>query len=288
MDQGLRNLLSKYRLTTLEDYENALKEVIQQLALLGLWRSKFYEHAAFYGGTAIRIVYGSRRFSEDLDFSLLEKNEKFDMKPFMTAIKTELEAFGFTFTVAAKEKRQASRIESAFIKGNTIQNLITLQPRQEVLQRFHRNQKIKIKMELDTDPPGKAVYEVKNLLVPIPFQIKIFSGPDLFAGKLHAVLCRQWKSRMKGRDYYDLVWFLGQKIPCRLDHLKERMIQTNHWHRADILDRNPLLDLLQTKFDTVDFDLLKKDVRPFIKDHQELDLWNRGFFSEIVEHLEVC
>jgi len=288
MDHGLKTLLHGYNLTTRDDSENALKEVVQHLALMGLWRSRFFEHTAFYGGTALRILHGSGRFSEDMDFSLLKKNNAFDLRPYLKAIRTELEAFGFEYTVETRDKQNNSNIESAFIKGNTATNLLTIGVHQEIVGKFHRNQKIKIKFEVDTDPPPKAEYEVKNVLVPIPFQVKVFTQPDLFAGKMHAVLCRQWKSRVKGRDFYDLIWFLGKKIPCHLDHLKERMIQTDHWKREDPMDRSALLELLNKKFGEIDFKMLKADVQPFIKDPHELDLWSQAFFCDIILHLEVC
>ena len=223
-----------------------------------------------------------------MDFSLLRKENSFDLKPYLKAVRTELEAFGFECAVETRVKQNHSNIESAFIKGNTVTNLMTIKVHQEIVGKFHRNQKIKIKFEVDTDPPPKAGYNVKNILVPIPFQVKVFTRPDLFAGKMHAVLCRQWKSRVKGRDFYDLIWFLGQKIPCHLDHLKERMIQTNHWKREASLNRGALIERLNQKFGEIDFKMLKNDVRPFIRDHHELDLWSQEFFCDIILQLEVC
>ncbi len=287
MNNALENLLEPYHLNTLDDYENALKEIIQQLALLGLWRSKFYEHAAFYGGTALRLFYGLRRFSEDLDFSLLEKNEDFNLLPHLNAIEKEIESFGFKFSVQMKEKAISTPVESAFIKGNTRINLLCIEAGDSIVKGFDRNRKIKIKLEIDTDPPPGAQYEVKTLLTPIPFGVKLFSKPDLFAGKMHAILCRQWKSRVKGRDFYDLTWYIGQKVPCRMAYLKEKMAQTNHWKMGDELNKNSLLQLLHEKFETVDFEQAKMDVRPFLKDRQELALWNREFFSGIIENIEV-
>lgn len=187
---AISNILETYDLKTQDDYEIALKEIVQQLALLGLWRSKFYEYGSFYGGTALRLFYGLRRFSEDLDFSLKEKDDEFDLSPHLRSIEKEIEAFGFKFSVEKKSKQFISSIESAFIKGNTRINLLIIQARDNIVKGFHREQKIKIKLELDTDPPPGSQNEVKTLLTPIPFTVKLFSRPDLFAGKMHAVLCR--------------------------------------------------------------------------------------------------
>lgn len=286
MNKAISGLLENYILETRDDYETAVKEIVQQLALLGLWRSKFYEHAAFYGGTAMRLFYGLRRFSEDLDFSLITKNEDFDFVPHLKAVEKEVESFGFQFSVEKREKAVISQIESAFIKGNTRINLLSIEVPGKIVNRFDRSRKIKIKLELDTAPPPGSQYEVKTLLNPIPFSIKLFSRPDLFAGKIHAVLCRQWKSRVKGRDFYDLTWFIAQKIPCRIEHLKERMIQTRHWEKQENLDKNIVLQLLEEKFNRVDFDQAKQDVRPFLKDKQELELWSREFFFNLLAAIE--
>jgi len=288
MTRGLESLLSEYDLVTEEDWENALKEVVQHLTLLGLWRSKFYEHAVFYGGTALRIFHGLRRFSEDMDFSLVRKNSDFSLSPHLTEVRSELKAFGFDFTIEEKQKKTTSAIESAFIKENTVKNLLIIKAAPEITGRFPRNKRIKIKFEIDTDPPGKAKYEVRTLLSPIPFQVKIFRLPDLFAGKLHAVLCREWKTRIKGRDYYDMLWYLGKKVPCHLEHLRERMLQTDHLQSDQVLDRNELLRLLDSRFRQIDFDSARQDVRPFIRDQQELELWSQNFFCEIIRKLDTC
>jgi predicted nucleotidyltransferase component of viral defense system len=285
MNKAIASLLENYDLHTRDDYETAVKEIVQQLALLGLWRSKFYEHASFYGGTALRMFFGLRRFSEDLDFSLISKNDDFNFLPHLKAVETEVESFGFKFSVEKRSKRVESNIESAFIKGNTRINLLSIEVPEKIVSRFQRDRKIKIKLELDTDPPPGSQYEVKTLLNPLPFSVKLYSRPDLFAGKMHAVLCRQWKSRVKGRDFYDLIWFIAQKIPCRIEHLKERMIQTGHWERKTILDKDSVLSLMEEKFKGVDFEQAKKDVRPFLKDKQELDMWGQEFFYTLLEKI---
>lgn len=287
MNRAIANLLEKYDLKTQDDYEIAIKEIIHQLTLLGLWRSRFYEHASFYGGTALRIFYGLKRFSEDLDFSLLVKNDDFNIISHLNAVETEIESYGFKFSVEKKDKGFDSPIESAFIKGNTRINLLCIDAQDNIVKGFDRDRKIKVKLEIDIDPPAGSQHEVKTLLYPIPFSVKVFTKPNLFAGKMHAILCRQWKSRVKGRDFYDLIWYIGQKIPCQINYLKEKMIQTGHWKREDKLDKNILLQLLQEKLNTVDIEQIKKDVQPFLKDKQELDLWSRDFFLEIIESIDI-
>lgn len=286
MDKALESLVEKYIQPGSTDYEDALKEIVQHLALLGLWRSKFFEHAAFYGGTALRLFYGLRRFSGDLDFSLVKSTTRFSLSSHLEAIRKELEGFGFQMQVERKEKNIQSQIESAFIKGNTIRNMIAIEVPESYSSKIHKNRKLKVKLELDVDPPGKAQFEVKTLLVPIPFQVRLFSRPDLFAGKLHATLCRQWKSRIKGRELYDFIWYIGQEIPCRLEHLEQRMRQTGHWTETRPVNRNDLTAMLVQRFETIDLKTARHDVSPFIADPNELDLWSPGFFIDLLEDLK--
>lgn len=286
MNAALQTLLDRYQPQTAADWENALREIVQELALLGLWRSKFYEHAAFYGGTALRIFHGLRRFSEDLDFSLLKPNADFDLAPHLEAVRSELTSFGFTFEVGQKIKQIETPIESAFIKGSTRINLLEIGAPTGLPERFSTTQKLKIKLELDTDPPAGAETTVETLLVPIPFQVRLYTLPSLFAGKLHAVLCRNWKTRVKGRDFYDFVWYLGKKVPVHLGHLQKRMEQTGHWERELRLDLAALKALLTAKFREVDFEQAKNDVSPFLRDADELALWSADFFIGLLDRIE--
>ena len=190
MDSVVLQMLEKQKCKTSVDYENALKEIMQEIALLGLWRAKFFEHALFYAGTSYRILHKLPRFSEDLDFSLFKKDEKFDLKQYHEAIKVELEAFGFLVEVEKKERSQDSQIESAFIKVSTKTHFIKISTPKEISGRIQSNQISKIKIELDTNPSGKHGLEEIDVFRPVVFQVKTMPLEDLFAGKLHAVLAR--------------------------------------------------------------------------------------------------
>lgn len=291
MNAALQSLLDRYDLETSSDWENALREIVQELALLGLWRSKFYEHAAFYGGTALRIFHGLPRYSEDLDFTLLnplaQPEAEFDLAPHLEAIRAELAGFGFRFDVERRTKQVETAIDSAFIKGNTRINLLEIGAPSGLENRFPPGQKLKIKMELDTDPPAGADTEVRTLLLPIPFQVKLLTPSCLFAGKMHALLCRNWKQRVKGRDFYDFVWYLGKDIPVHLSHLQRRMEQTGHWTNEEDLTESTLRSLLRERFAQVDFDQARSDVLPFIRDADAVALWSEEFFVGLVERLKV-
>lgn len=278
------SMLEKYQCKTQADYERAIHEIIQEIALLGLWRAKFFEHGAFYGGTALRILYGLNRFSEDLDFSLLKSNKLFDLTAYNKAIKIELDSFGFSAEVETKIKNQPeNNIRSAFIKANTRQQFLNIHVSNQLIKQVHKEKIIKIKMEVDVEPPLNFHTETKLLLEPIPFSVHTFTLPCLFAGKLHALLCRAWKNRVKGRDWYDLVWYLGKRIKPDLLHLQERLIQTEHWPSDKVLDNSLLKNLLLERIQQINFDQVKEDVLPFVVDPASVALWSKAFFSILVE-----
>lgn len=285
MHAAIETMLAKYHCRSEQDYINALKEIFQEIALLGLWRAKFYEKAAFYGGTALRILYGLDRFSEDLDFTLIEPDLEFDLTPYNQAVADELRSFGFEVSVEVKNKNIDSTIESAFIKASTKQQLIVINADTHITNRIHRMNTIKIKMEVDTNPPGSCDTEVKNILLPIPFFVKTLTQPDLFAGKLHAILCRPWQKRVKGRDWYDLVWYVARKVPVNLNHLRDRLIQSNAWQANKKFTANDLLNLLNDKISHTDFENAKLDILPFISDKAIVQLWSKPFFTEVSKSL---
>lgn len=285
MDSAVLQMLGKYRCESLSDYRNALKELIQELALLGLWRQRFFEHASFYGGTALRILYGLDRFSEDLDFSLGAPNPSFDFSAYNQAIKVELKSLGFDVNVKSKNKGLESTVKSAFIKGNTMQMMLEIQVPNDVAKLCHSKELTKIKVEVDTDPPAFAETESRLLLFPSPFSVKTYTAPNLFAGKLHAVLCRQWKNRVKGRDWFDFVWFVAKGIPVNLDHLKARMVQSGHFSKTAKLDLAKLKSLLNARILGLDIAKAKSDVEPFLKDQRKTELWSHEFFLTLVNQV---
>lgn len=278
MKSMLTSLIDSYVIRTDDDYENALREIIQHLSLLGLWRHKFFEHAAFYGGTALRMFYGLPRFSEDIDFSLLTPDFNFNIQPFLKGIENELASYGFHMCTVQKQKQ--TNIKSAFIKGNTIENLLVIEADPTMLEGLPKNKTLKVRFELDIDPPGTPDYDVKTMLLPFPFQVRLFSLPDLFAGKLHAVLYRKWKERVKGRDFFDMIWYIGKKVPCNLKHLQSRMEQTNDWQRGKTLRAIDIKILLKSHFASINIENAKNDIIPFISDHAAIALWSREFFEE--------
>ena len=289
MNTAVASMLERYGCETRTDYENALKEIIQEVALLGLWRSKFFHHAAFYGGTALRILYGLDRFSEDIDFSLLSAQPDFDLAPYLNAIETELTGMDFNVEVREKEKTVNSPIESAFIKAGTREHLLKIDVPEEISEKIGRNDRLKVKIEVDTNPPGGFETEAKVLLQPIAFSVNTFKQADLFAGQVHAILQRNWKGgRIKGRDYYDFVWFVGRDIPVHLEHLEQRLRQTGGWSAGSQLTRDGLINLLEERFSALDFDAARRDIAPFVRDKASVDLWSQQFFLSLLPKLTAC
>ena len=285
MHEAISNMLDRYECRTRDDYTNALREILQDVALLGLWRSKFFEHAAFYGGTALRLLYRMDRYSEDLDFSLLKTDEAFSLGTYGEALCREISSFGFEVYFEDQKKVRTSAIESAFLKANTYKQLVLIGVTEELLRDLHPAKNLKIRLEVDTDPPGNFETETRYVLQPVPFPVRTYKLPDLFAGKLHAILCRKWKTRVKGRDWYDLVWYIAHHPQVRLAHLESRMRQSGDYTDDEALVPEILQALLRRAIDGLDVEKARREVAPFIRDQRALDLWSQEFFAEVITRI---
>ena len=286
MHEAIARMLSKYECRGLNDYINALREILQQVALLGLWRGKFFEKAAFYGGTALHILYGLDRFSEDMDFSLLEPLESFDISRYTSFLEKETKGFGFDMRVEKIDKAMESPVQSAFLKANTRNQLLVIETREDILQAIPKGQILKIKLEVDTDPPPGFETQTRYLLQPIPFAVRAFVLPDLFAGKMHAILCRRWKSRVKGRDWYDLVWYAANHPELDLYHLEQRMRQTGDWKKEAPLAPERFKELLISAVQNLDVDQARREVEFFVKNPENLSVWSREFFLDVASRIK--
>lgn len=280
MNSVLKNMLDKYNIRNSIDETNAMKEIIQEIVICGLSRGGFFKEAAFYGGTALRIFYGLNRFSEDLDFALLEPNKEFDLSKYFTFIEKEVQAYGLNLTITAKEKNKDSNILSAFLKGDTKEHILMFFPKENI-ENTSSLKSIKIKFEVDVNPPAGANYEFKYKLLPSPHQVRLYDEASLFAGKIHAILCRNWGYRTKGRDLYDYIFYLSKDIKVNLNLLKEKLIDSNAINRDDEFNIDILKEMLNKKFKEINFTDAKEDVITFIEDKDSLSLWNAEFFIEI-------
>jgi len=285
MHKAISKMLAKYDCRRLDDYVHALREILQEVALLGLWRAKFFEKAAFYGGTALRILYGLDRFSEDLDFSLLTPMADFDLGRYTSSLQKEIEAFGFDVWIEKRDKAILSPIQSAFLKADTRNQLLVIEAGKEIVRQLPKGQLLRIRLEVDTDPPSGFTTHTLYLLQPIPFAVRVFVVPDLFAGKLHAVLCRRWKNRVKGRDWYDLIWYAANHPELNLYHLEQRMRQTGDWQDKTPLTPDRFRLLMEEAVKNLDVNQARRDVIPFTRNPDALTVWSRDFFRDVADRI---
>lgn len=286
MNRIIEQMLKNYESKSLEYRKNAMKEVMQEIVLCGLSRAGFFNKAVFYGGTALRIFYGLDRFSEDLDFSLKDTDPEFRLQSYLPTLEREVQSFGLNVTVRENEKAKDSNIESAFMKGNTREHMLMFYPGGGAGSGIAAGEAVRIKMEVDIAPPRYAAFEHRYMLVPLPYEIGLYDMPSLFAGKIHAVLCRVWKNRVKGRDLYDYVFYLSRGATYNLAHLKERLIQSGPLSGEQALSGDRVKDMLCERFAAIDYAQARRDVLPFIRNPSMLDLWSESFFTGITRDLK--
>ncbi|KAA8479974.1 nucleotidyltransferase AbiEii toxin of type IV toxin-antitoxin system [Arcticibacter tournemirensis] len=281
----IKEWLDSYQPSNKEEALQALREIMQEIALAGLCRAGFFEKAAFYGGTALRIFYGLNRFSEDLDFSLLEANPDFSLDKYLRSILAEFDSLGMHVSVKEKQKTNQNNIESAFLKSETIWRELVLEgviPQSGLEQKAN----IKIKLEVDTMPPPGFETEEKLLLKPFSFYVKCFTISDLFAGKMHALLFRKWKDNVKGRDWYDMEWYIKKGIPLNLKHFALRAKDSGD-RKDELITSAEFQDLLHAKIDSVDLNRIKADISRFIPDPKVLEIWTPQYFHDLTGHLKI-
>ena len=282
----LEQMVEKYNPKNNEEKKHVIKEVLQEMVLCGLSKAGFFEEAAFYGGTALRIFYGLDRFSEDLDFSLLEKNENFDLSKYFPVLEMIMQSFGIQVELEMKNKTVDSNIQSAFLKGDTVEQFLIFYPN-ELIKGIHKDEKVKVKFEVDINPPDGATFDTKFMLLPSPYVIRVYDESSLFAGKIHAIICRTWKARVKGRDLYDFIFYLSRRTKLNLQHLKAKLIDSNFIAPNDSLTCEDVKKILISRYEEIDFQLAKEDVIPFIKDSSLLNIWSKEFFISITDQIEV-
>ncbi len=280
----MKEWIAEYNPQNEEETLAAMREIMQEIALAALSRTDFFKKAAFYGGTALRIFHGLDRYSEDLDFSLLQTDPSFSLTPYFSAITEEFEALGIRVSIREKDKRVKTPIESAFLKSETLWQELVLED--IVVQHgISSNKSVKIKIEIDRVPPLGFETEEKLLVKPFSFYVNCFSLSSLFAGKLHALLFRKWKNRVKGRDWYDMEWYIRKGIPLNVPHFLVRAAETSNWQK-ETTNKEQILNLLKDKINNVSFDAVKNDVRKFIRNDEQLKIWNANYFNDLVESMK--
>lgn len=283
MNSALEIMIAKYNPKNNLERENAIKEIIQEIALAGLSRGGFFEKAAFYGGTCLRIFYGLDRFSEDLDFALVKKDEGFKFDDYFPRLKREFLSYGIDLNIELKSN--ASLVQSAFLKGNSLMFMMTFFPKNEDAKHILSNQKIKIKFEIDMDNPEGGITEYKYRMFPSPYEIQVFDEATLFAGKIHAILCREYKNHVKGRDYYDYLFYIGKKVPFNMKYLENKLKNTGKIAMDEILSLDRVKEFLRDRFEKVNYNQAIEDVSNFIVQKESLNLWKKEFFLSTLDSL---
>ena len=281
----IKEWLDSYKPGDRDQATAALREIMQQVALAGLYRAGFYEKAAFYGGTALRIFYSLDRFSEDLDFSLLKEDHDFRFEPYLDAIVAEFQSQGMRVSIHEKAKSVRTNVESAFLRSETVWKELVLDgvvSQQGIGQVAH----IKIKIEVDKRPPLGFDTEEKLLTQPFSFYVKCFSLPDLFAGKMHALLFRKWQNNVKGRDWYDMEWYIKRGVPLKLSHFLARAIGSGDWKKSDMTERE-FKEMLNKKINEVNMERVKDDIRRFIPSQDRIVIWSPKYFHDLAEKMKI-
>lgn len=284
MNDAVAAMLARYGpLRHSRDEDNALREIIQQIVLLGLHRGGLFERAAFYGDTALRMLYGLDRFSEDMDFCLETPDAQLSFADYVQAIETELQRYGFSARVEQKRTGAGVAVESAFVKQDTIEGLVVI----DRPPRGPRGQLVKVRLELDKLNPPAAEYTKRLVKLPVPFLVRTLSEPSLFAGKLHALLARAYLNRVKGRDYYDYLFHASRDTPVNMAYLEAKLRDSGHYHGPAALSLERLVQLLTDKFHQVDLEKAKDDVRPFLEPDKvrALEDWEPDLFIAIAATL---
>ena len=265
------HMLAEYGNTKGTNNPHAEQEVCQKIVLAGLARGGFFKYAAFYGGTCLRIIHDLPRFSEDMDFTLTEKRNDIHLEDFFPAIIDEFSLTGHKVEIVKKDKKLFDRVESAFLKESS-----------EVYDiKFQTRRMVKIKIEMDIDPPLAFTTENKILLRPYSFSVRCVTLPDLFAGKMHALLFRAWQKRVKGRDWYDFEWYVRRGVPLDFAHLQARIKEFNNADLSPDLFRQMLAD----KIASTDINLVRQDVERFVFNPRELEIWSMEYFLELAKRI---
>lgn len=267
MNGIFESMLARYDMSTAERARNATFEVIQQIALAGLKMGGFFDKAAFYGGTCLRIFHHLQRFSEDMDFTLIRKEESFNLEDYFPAIIAQFKAMGRDVVITKKDKKTFGKVESAFLKDNTdIYNL-----------HFQTEKSYRIKIEVDTNPPLGFSTESKLLLQPYSFMTRCLTLPDLYAGKMHALIFRSWGNRVKGRDWYDFEWYVRNGVKLNFKHFQQRAKEFNGME----LTKDGFMDILQARLSAVDIELVKQDVAPYLMHPDDMEIWSNTYFLQL-------
>lgn len=275
----IKKKLDAYKVTNPLEEENVLKEIVQEIMLFALWKADFFEVAAFQGGTSLRVLHGLNRFSEDIDFILLEPDSKFSWQPYLEQLTETCKEFGIE--PEALDKNQMDRnVRAALIKDNSIANQLNLS-----FMNTHPEKKLTIKLEIDSNPPEGSSFERSYLDFPVDFEVCHQDVSSNFSLKTHALLCRPY---LKGRDWYDFNWYVAQGVTPNLVLLKNALEQYGPWQGEFLnIDRDWLVNALSEKISSINWKDAADDVERFLNpiEQKTLSLWSEKFYMNKLNKL---
>ena len=281
----IEQIVKSYNPSTLDETKSIMREIVQSIVLIGLSRSGFFNKASFYGGTALRIFHNLNRYSEDLDFTLNNVELDFSIEPYINKIKEVALSYGLDLEILIKNKKIKTQIESAFAKLNTYQTFISLRIDNKIISTLHKDELLKVKFEIDCNPALGFKTETKWLDIPEFAPIVVLDESSLFSGKLHDVLCRNYKNTVKGRDYYDFLFYVQKRVIPNLTYLRNKLIESGKISNADYFDINVLKRMLKQQFERVNFDQIKQDAMRFVLKKEELSFYTKDLFIQMVDKI---
>lgn len=279
MKNLIQDRLGTYSLKSIEQEKDAIKEIMQEIILYGLSVGNFFETALFQGGTALRILHGLPRFSEDLDFILQKPDPNFNWSIYVKCIQNICEEYGIIPNITDKSKVD-STVKKLFLKDNSFGNILDLSFKHIAAE------KITIKIEVDVNPPAGSIAQIKYLDFPLNYAILAQDLSSNFAGKSHALLCRKY---VKGRDWYDFLWYVSKRVVPNFNLLRNAIYQVGPWEKKHVdLTPNWYITQLKEKVSKIDWNKAKLDVERFLnmEDRKQLSIWGKDFFIDRVEKLE--
>ena len=279
----IEEIIKTYNPETINDNKAILREIVQSIVLS---RTDFFKKVSFYGGTALRIFYDLNRYSEDLDFTLNNVDKNFSIAPFIESIKNVALSYGLELEISIKQKQISTPAESAFAKINTYQTFINLKMNSELTKLLHKDEVIKVKFEIDCEPALGFTTENKWIDIPEFAPVIVLDEASLFAGKLHAILCRNYKNTVKGRDYYDFLFYVRRGISPNLNYLRNKLINTGKINEKDIFNIEVLKEMLIKRFEQVDFEQVKNDTERFIINNEDLSSYSKDLFVQMAKKIK--
>ncbi|MCM1131064.1 MAG: nucleotidyl transferase AbiEii/AbiGii toxin family protein [Staphylococcus sp.] len=285
MNSVVEEIINSRNPKSIDEAKGILREVVQSVVLVGLSRAGFFNKASFYGGTALRIFYGLNRYSEDLDFTLNAKEASFSLEPYLKCIRDVATSYGFDMKFAIKDKKIDTPIESAFDKLNTYQTFISMHLDEKLFKILHKDEVLKVKLEVDYNPALGFEIESRWLDMPEFATVNVLNESSLFAGKIHAILCRNYKNQVKGRDYYDFLFYISKRVKPNLNYLKNKLIESGKLEPNNDFTMEILQDMLTARFNEVDFEQVKNDATRFLFSNENLSYYSKELFLDCVRKL---